>query len=295
MLSDLELSLPTTWGVATYPAGATYGPRILRDFEFVWIIEGSAQYCRGEMHYLEDVAQAQAGSILLCRPGIDFFLWDQTRRTRHAYFHFTVSSLPSDWPPVAQWPLLARTLPDEGDILLPLFRHLLTWAGRGDVRQCRLTMAALLSAFLTGETATGDVPRESLPPPVERALAYIHARLEEQPDAPLALADIADAACVTREHLCRLFTDATGRSPAETVRLARLDQAAVLPARSNYSVAETAAMCGFPNAFHFSRRFKDAFGMSPRALRQSVQSGETPPTPRLLRSAPARRASPGKE
>ena len=147
-------------------------------------------------------------------------------------------------------------------------------------------MATLLTAFLSGETATGDVPHDALPPAVERALDYIHARLEEQPDAPISLAEIADAACATREHLCRLFATATGRSPAETVRLARLDQAAVLLARSNYSIGDIAAMCGFPNAFHFSRRFKDAFGQSPRALRQAVQSGHTPPTPRLLRFSP---------
>ena len=30
-------------GIAGYPPGATFGPRLLYDFEFIWIIEGSAK------------------------------------------------------------------------------------------------------------------------------------------------------------------------------------------------------------------------------------------------------------
>jgi hypothetical protein len=39
-----QVSVPEFCGVATYPAGATYGPRPLRDWEFVWIIEGNVEY-----------------------------------------------------------------------------------------------------------------------------------------------------------------------------------------------------------------------------------------------------------
>jgi transcriptional regulator GlxA family with amidase domain len=80
-----------------------------------------------------------------------------------------------------------------------------------------------------------------------------------------------------------LFNSATGRSPVETVRLARLDRAALLLARSNYSVKEIADFCGFSNPCHFSRRFKDAYGQSPTDLRRDIQAGATLPAPRLLR------------
>lgn len=175
--------------------------------------------------------------------------------------------------------------PVEGDVLRPLFRHLLTWAGRGDPLLIRTTMAHMLTSFVTGEIAGRDVPQEMLPEAVERAWTYIHDRLEEDPSASIGLVDLARAACVSPEHLCRLFKRSTARSPVETVRLARLDRAAVLLARSNYSVAEISTVCGFSNPFHFSRRFKEAFGQSPRNLRKSLADGATPPTPRLLRPA----------
>ena len=224
---------------------------------------------------------APAGSIILCRPGAtDFFRWDPKRSTRHAFFHFDIVRVPSSWPASDAWPLV-RQVP-EGDILRPMFRYLLTWVATGDPAITQLTMQHMLTAFVLGQIETRDVPRESLPPAVERALAFVQTALEKDPAAPIGLDDLASAADVTPEHLCRLFTIATGRSPVETVRLARLDRAAVLLARSNYAVGEVALMCGFASPFHFSRRFKEAFGRSPRALRAAVRAGETPPTPHLL-------------
>lgn len=277
---ELELTLPTAFGVATYPPGATFGPRKMSDFEFVWVIEGDVEYHRGGCR-----VEAPPGAVVLCRPGaVDFFRWDPHLRTRHGFFHFNVLTTPRDWPPRERWPLVR--LPTEGDILRPLFRHLLTWAGCGDAFQCRLTMAMLMTAFLSGETTMGDVPQASLPEPVERVCAYIYDHLEEAPAAVMDLAELADIACVTPEHLCRLFTAATGHSPMETVRLARLDRAAMLLARSNYAVSEIAALHGFASPFHFSRRFREAFGQSPRELRKAIQAGASPPTPRLLRFQP---------
>jgi AraC-like DNA-binding protein len=280
---DLDLVLPDAFAVAIYPAGASFGPRALHNWEFVWMIEGDAEYRRGDA-----IVPAPEGSVVLCRPGAtDFFRWDPARRTRHAYFHFEVRSLPSRWPPPETWSPVR--LPQNGDLLRPLFRHLLTWGDGGDPVQTRLTVLHLFAAFVTGQIVSGDAaPPAPLPPPVERAWAYLARRLDEQPAAPVTLGQLADAACVTPVHLCRLFKTATGHTPAETVRLARLDRAAILLARSNYSVREVAAICGFDSPFHFSRRFKEAFGRSPRALRRALVEGQTSavPTTRLVRIDP---------
>jgi len=280
-VSELDVSLPTGQGVATYPPGATFGPRAMREYEFVWIIEGDAEYRWGN-----EVVAAPAGAVVLCRPGAtDFFQWDRARRTRHAYFHFQVLSVPEDWPPSSQWPLVR--VPPEDDILRPLFRHLLTWRGREDERQCRLTVAQLLTVFVSGNLAAGSVGREAWPDAVERACAYLYRALEDDPAQPLPLPQLAQVACVTPEHLCRLFKSALGHSPAETVRLARLDRAAGLLVRSNYAVGEISALCGFASPFHFSRLFKRAFGRSPTDVRRAVRAGETPPLPRLLHQFPS--------
>jgi AraC-like DNA-binding protein len=275
-MQELMLSTPRGFGVATYPAGATFGPRIMRDWEFVWLIEGAAKYQNGEQ-----IVDAPPGSIVLCRPGAtDFFWWDTTQRTRHAFFHFEIEAVPAHWPPVENWPLVR--VAEEGDILRPLFRHFLTWHERGDLGLDKLTMQHMLAAWVQGQTATRDVPHDTLPEAVERVQKYLQGRLEVEPAASISLSEMAQQACLSREHLCRVFKEATGRTPAQTVRLARLDRAATLLARSNYSINEIARLSGFVSPYHFSRQFKAAFGVAPTSLREHIRSGDTPPVPRLL-------------
>lgn len=276
MASELVVSLPSSSGVVAYPPGASFGPRLMHEWEFVWLIEGDAEYRWGD-----SAVAAPEGSIVLCRPGAtDFFQWDQDRRTLHGYFHFQVHEAPAEWPPTDQWSLVR--MPAAEDILIPLFRHLLGGQGQWDELQGRLTVAHLLASFVRGDAAARDAPRTLWPDAVARAWKFLQEHLETHPAAPVCLGDLAAAACVAPEHLCRLFQSATGRSPMETVRLARLDRAASLLARSNYSASEIADFCGFANPFHFSRRFKEAFGQSPTAMRRAIRSGATPPLPRLL-------------
>jgi AraC-like DNA-binding protein len=277
--NDLTIVLATGFLVATYPAGATFGPRYLRDWEFVWVIEGDAQYRRNDV-----TVEAPEGSVVLCRPdAMDFFRWDPRRRTRHAFFHFRIGgTLPAEWPLPETWALVRVGSVSE-DLLHPLFRHLLAWNGRGDPTQTRLIALSLLSAFVTGQTQAADIPRDAQPDAVARVAAHIAHRLDEDPAAKIILSELAEVACVTPEHLCRLFKAATGRSPVETVRLARLDRALTLLARTNYSVAEVATLCGFENPFHFSRRFTAVYGQSPRTVRRAIAEGRYTPMTRVMR------------
>ena len=273
MKDTAETSLPTSLGVATYPPGASFGPRQMVDWEFVWLLQGTAEYRSGST-----VFPLSEGSVVLCRPGAtDFFQWDQNQHTRHAYFHFQMATAPED---LQEWPLVRP--PEDEDVLLPLFRHVLAWGDKGDPDLMRLTIRVMLTAFRTGQRTTKARSQTLLPPAVEQVCAYIRERLEEDPAAAISLGRLAEQACVTPEHLCRLFKSSFGYSPAETVRLARLDRAATLLARSNYTVAAIAELCGFASPFHFSRAFKQVYGLAPRDFRRRLQSGEAPPLSRLL-------------
>lgn len=142
------------------------------------------------------------------------------------------------------------------DLLQPLFRHVLrALKNRGehtDSPETKLAFAHMLTVFVRGESGNGEFAPERWPDAVERAWNYLHHRLETEPDADIKLAELARASHTTPEHLCRVFKAATGWTPMQAVRLARLDRAATMLARSNYSVGEIARLCGFASAFHFS-------------------------------------------
>lgn len=276
----LEVSLPLSHDWVTYPPGATFGPRTMTEWEFVFIDEGDALY-RSEA--LE--VPAPAGSLVLCRPDtVDFFRWDAHRRTRHGYFHFQIERIPADWPSTSDWPLV-RAAPENG-LLCNLFGHVMAWNEAENPFRCQLSMALLLALFVGGEVKSSHAPPLPWPDAVERAWDYLHRRLDENGQARITLGELSAVARVSEEHLCRVFKTTTGRSPMETLRLARLDRAATLLSRSNYSIGEVARLSGFPDPFHFSRAFKAAYGQSPRALRRALEHGATPPVPTLLQRTP---------
>ncbi len=281
----LELTY-TRGGLVTQPAGATFGPRTMRDFELVWIIEGNVVY-----HADDQTVACPPGSITLSRPGMrQAFTWDAHQPTRHAYVHFEVEAWPASWPAPRQWPLV-RAMP-EGDVVRPLMRYVLSWCKRLALEQDaaakgqaggQWAMAALLEAYVHGPLTQTFEHEPDHPEPVQRVWRYVRQTLDEDPATPLKLADLAAAAAVTPEHLCRLFARSVNMGPMEMVQFMRLDRAVTLLAHSNLSVQQIADRCGFVSPNHFSRRFKQAYGHSPSEVRRRVAEGLPPPSSPLRR------------
>lgn len=257
-------------GIAAYPPGTSFGPRLLYDFEFLWIMEGCAQAEFDKQRFA-----ASPGTVLLGRPGMSQrFDWDQHQRTIHAFFHFSFDYSAAGWPPLSRWPI-CRHLAAE-DVLRPLFRYVISLAqSRPPTSNILLatTVTLMLQAFLSGTTAVALEPHENLPPSVQRALAAIRHALAQDPPSPVTLSSLAATACVTPEHLCRLFRRHLNLGPLECVGLARLDRAAALLTRTNLPVKQVADLTGFVSPYHFSNKFRKVYGFSPRDYRLSMQSG----------------------
>ncbi len=268
-------------GLAVYPPGATFGPRTLRDFEFVWIIDGNVEWeVDGQR------IPAPPGTVMLARPGQrDGFRWDPAHRTRHGFFHFLVHPHGATLPAQSRWPL-SRLLP-ENDIIRPLFHHLGWLLGREDdgaKEQAQGIMRQALVAYLTGLVGTSDEGDHDRHPLVERALEHVQEQWADGDLAPLTLGDLARAAGVSKTHLTRVFQSTLGVSPVEALRHLRLDRAVTLLARTNLPIQQVAEATGFPNPFHFSKVFRAVYGTSPRAFRAGVERGDVPTINRLTRT-----------
>jgi AraC family transcriptional regulator, positive regulator of tynA and feaB len=106
---------------------------------------------------------------------------------------------------------------------------------------------------------------------LHRANAHIAAHFG---DPELDPPQVAAAAGVSLRHLQELFRQ-EGRNVAASIWLRRLETAArrlTDPACLHMQVGEVAYRCGFADHAHFSRRFRDRYGMSPRDYRQTALS-----------------------
>jgi AraC-like DNA-binding protein len=251
-------------GVAVYPPGATFGPRLLPDYEFVWLLQGTAEW-----RYDQGSIALGTNSLLLGRPGMrDAFVWDRERPTRHAYLHFRLDGRLAGLPDPALWPLVRR-LPDD-DPLRPLLRYLLKV---GEDRSTGEVLRLLLTLFVRGPLP--DRADERLPPPLEGLLELVRrAWAPPAPTRPLPLRELAAGACVSPGYLSRVFRHHYGTGPVAAVELLRLARAATLLARSNLSVAAVARDCGFANPYHFSRRFHRVYGRPPGRYRRAPSRTE---------------------
>ena len=102
---------------------------------------------------------------------------------------------------------------------------------------------------------------------LHRICQMIERRLDE-PD--LSPARIAQSEGISERYLQKLF-ESTGDNFSHYLRERRLQRCwAELsnPAEAHRSVSEIAFQCGFNDAAHFSRAFRERFGLSPRTFRQ---------------------------
>ncbi len=265
-------------GVVQYRAGETLGPRVLRDYELVLILEGSVTYQANQRSYA-----APPGSVILARPGFqETYNWDPRGPTRHAFFHFHVEQMPGAWPAESNWPVV-RTQPDP--VMSPLFRHVLhrfylhrDWPAQPPGRDDCCMVEALINVFMEEHGVESTQFERDRPTPVNRAVNTMRQAIEEGQHRTIHLGRLAKAAGVNEKHLCRLFQKTLGYPPMETYRLLCLQFSLAFLARSNLTIKQIAHRCGFEDPAYFSRCFSGVFGCSPRQTRQRLNEGLLPPT-----------------
>lgn len=262
-IPDLRIKI---FGIADYPPGASLGPRLLHDFEIVWIERGN---CRWELD--DTIRECPAGTVVLCRPGsVDRFIWDPVGVTRHGYLHF-------EFLEEVDEPLPVMRSCQSNDVLRPLLRHAVWLASLNDANSSDLASRALrqaLSWFASGHISqSGLVATDNQHPVLLRALRDLQQRWGDGPRVPPTVAEWASEIGVSRGHLARVCNEQFGVAPQELLRHLRLDHGLMLLARSNLKIQIISELCGFASPFHFSRCFKQAYEKSPRDLRKHIRAG----------------------
>ncbi|WP_136439331.1 GlxA family transcriptional regulator [Pacificoceanicola onchidii] len=98
------------------------------------------------------------------------------------------------------------------------------------------------------------------PAAVKRAIALMEQNLE----TPLSIPEICDAINLSQRQLNRLFARHVKKTPILYYRDIRLDRARGLVTQTDMSLLEVSVASGFASQVHFSRAYRERFGLSPR-------------------------------
>jgi AraC family transcriptional activator of mtrCDE len=129
-----------------------------------------------------------------------------------------------------------------------------------------LMKACLILALRRSAQERGS--QKTLPGLFERpSLARAVALIVENPGSNHSVADLARAAGMSRSKFSKVFAETVGSPPMEFVSRARLDKARHLLSSTDLSISDIANHVGFASRSHFSRSFRNAFGIDPTRMR----------------------------
>ena len=99
-------------------------------------------------------------------------------------------------------------------------------------------------------------------------MASVLAKMEQDYAEPLSIADLADSVYLSERHFRRQFEDIYQQSPKAYLQNIRLNAAMQLLRQQELSITDIALACGFSDCNHFSRVFRQRFGISPTEYRK---------------------------
>ncbi len=140
-------------------------------------------------------------------------------------------------------------------------------------RDHNASLACKLSEALICERVRGHNDHQRIPlrmhlgtsqPKLTEAVTLMEANLEE----PMSLDELSGYVGISRRQLERLFKKYLNCVPTRYYLELRLTRARQLLLQTNKSIVDVALACGFISSPHFSKCYRDYFGMPPRDERR---------------------------
>lgn len=234
------------------------------------ILHAGPQVDDSTMRYLREAGAARApligictGSFVLCRAGLM-----QGRRSCVSWYHyqdfreaFPEHDVIADRLFLADGPRITCA---GGAGTAALATHIIEQhLGRAQAQKA--TQVLLFDRPRQGSDTQPHPPlSEGISEPrVRRALLL----MEQHLTRPISIAAIAEELGVSTRQLERLCREHVGDGPASLYRQLRMRYASWLIENTDRSVTDIAIETGFADCAHFSRQFKDVFGISPSTHR----------------------------
>lgn len=124
----------------------------------------------------------------------------------------------------------------------------------------------LFMDYMTRSAALPNVPKGSKLQDfyVKEALSFIEQNFQND----ISVEDIASTCGLNRSYFGKIFKNAVGKSPQEFLLNYRMIKACELLKLTQLSIRDISSAVGYDNQLHFSRAFKNIYGISPRDWRK---------------------------
>ena len=275
IMSSRGDAVPASCGVLIQPTSGFRPPASL-DYVVVvgGILHAGPQIDEATTRYLREAAASGipligicTGSFILCRAGLM-----EGRRSCVSWYHYQdfVEAFPGQ-DVVADRLFLAdgpRITCAGGAGAAALATHLIERHLGSAVAQ-KASQVLLFDRPRAGSEAQPHPPvSETVSEPrVRRALLL----MEQNLTRPIAIVAVAEQLGLSVRQLERICREHVGMGPASLYRRLRMRYANWLIENTDRSVTEIAIEAGFADCAHFSRQFKDAYGLSPSTRRLQPQ------------------------
>jgi len=98
---------------------------------------------------------------------------------------------------------------------------------------------------------------------IKEAISFIEQNFQNE----ITIEDIAGSCGLNRSYFGKIFHENIGKTPQEFLISYRMTKAAELLKLTQLPIADIGNAVGYPNQLHFSRAFKNVYGISPRQWR----------------------------
>jgi len=252
-------------GEVVYPPGGTFGPRLQRNLQLVMVHTGHLTI------WIDGVpCNAPANTVGVLFPGHEErFVFAEESETWHSWLHVFLPQFPERLlARLNQLPWPLPLSPAMGDLT-----HEALALRHSPLSTATILLKAIAVQMIWRYIGEGELQMNGttapLDPAVENARRFIAMHLTE----PLTLDRIAAAAAVSPAHLIRLFRAQLNTTPMNYLWEHRVAMGIELLLQTGLGVREIAVRCGFQTSHHFSRRVRQATGLTPLEVREQSWQG----------------------
>lgn len=245
----------------------SFGPAARNHFLFHYVLSGTGTLHAHDSKGVTKTWQIKSGQGFMIFPHqICTYIADQRLPWEYAWLEFDglrakesveAAGLSPDFPVYrARYKDIAVTMKDE---MLYIVNH------REEspfqlIGHLFLFIDSLIRSSASVTTQNGSTLRDFY---VKEALSYIEQNFQN----PVTIEQLAASCGLNRSYFGKIFHESIGKSPQEFLISYRMTKAAELLKLTTLSIADVGNAVGYENQLHFSRAFKNTYGVSPRQWR----------------------------